>query len=589
MTDKTTSVSAPQEAPRANNAGEIIRRVTQHIQEMTGVLMAQRELLAQRGLELPMEPVSRLQKVATDLRGMMNLADDRFVELAQLRELSRTAEIINSQLRLEDVLNEVIDSVIALTGSERGYVVLHDPETGEFGVRLARKMNQNDVQAHELVVSQTIVKKVAERGEPILTVNAQEDPRFQGSASIADYALRSILCVPLKHKGVVIGVIYVDNRMQHGVFTEREQRLVYAFANQAAIAIQNARLFDQVRAALAEIGAIKDYMDNVFASIASGVITTDQADVVMILNQAASEILGIPSAESVGRELWKVLPPLYDGFHELVADVRDHNRSQVIEVEPVLPHRGQVTLNLKLSPFRDAAETTQGVAIVLDDLTALKQQQATLSVVKGYLPTAMLDKITEIDGLALSGVEREISVLFCDVRGFTAFSETLPPETLMQVINRYLTVASNAINDYTGVIDKYMGDAVVGLYNTQLNSMTDHAYRAVCSALKIVADINALHFLLPPEQRLKYGIGVHTGMAILGNVGSPRRKEFTAIGNTIQVAKALQENALGGEVLISAETLAMLGNRVTAEPIQPRRPKEGEEGHLSLYRVISLT
>jgi PAS domain S-box-containing protein len=589
MTEKTTSVPTPQEAPRANNAGEIIRRVTQHIQEMTGVLMAQRELLAQRGLELPMEPVSRLQKVATDLRGMMNLADDRFVELAQLRELSRTAEIINSQLRLEDVLNEVIDSVIALTGSERGYVVLHDPETGEFGVRLARKMNQNDVQAHELVVSQTIVKRVAEQGEPILTINAQEDPRFQGSASIADYALRSILCVPLKHKGVVIGVIYVDNRMQHGVFTEREQRLVYAFANQAAIAIQNARLFDQVRAALAEIGAIKDYMDNVFASIASGVITTDQADVVMILNQAASEILGIPSAESVGQELWKVLPPLYDGFHELVADVRDHNRSQVIEVEPILPHRGQVTLNLKLSPFRDAAETTQGVAVVLDDLTALKQQQATLSVVKGYLPTAMLDKITEIDGLALSGVEREISVLFCDVRGFTAFSETLPPETLMQVINRYLTVASNAINDYTGVIDKYMGDAVVGLYNTQLNSMTDHAYRAVCSALKIVADINALHFLLPPEQRLKYGIGVHTGMAILGNVGSPRRKEFTAIGNTIQVAKALQENALGGEVLISAETLAMLGNRVTAEPIQPRRPKEGEESPLSLYRVISLT
>jgi adenylate cyclase len=282
-----------------------------------------------------------------------------------------------------------------------------------------------------------------------------------------------------------------------------------------------------------------------------------------------------------------VLPPLYEGFERLLAEVREHNLQQTIEVDPVIGRRGQVSLTLKLSPLKDEAQITRGVALVLDDLTELKQRQEQLSVVKRYLPPQMVDNIKTIDQLELGGVEREVTILFCDLRGFTAFSESLQPEELMETINKYLTVSSRSIHNYEGIIDKFMGDAVVGLFNTQLNPQHDHALRAVQAALTLVHNVQSLHTVLPDHHRLFFGIGVHTGLAVLGNVGSPRRKEFTAIGRSLQFAKLLQENALGGEVLISQDTYENIKDRAQAEPLLPRKLKD-EPDFTIMYRVTGL-
>ena len=106
------------------------------------------------------------------------------------------------------------------------------------------------------------------------------------------YNLRSILCVPLKAKGEMIGVIYADNRIRSGIFTQKDLGLLVAFANQAAVAIENARLFDFVLQSLAEVTELKNLMDNVFASMASGVFTADVDERIMMCNQAAATILG---------------------------------------------------------------------------------------------------------------------------------------------------------------------------------------------------------------------------------------------------------------------------------------------------------
>ncbi len=569
---------------------ETLREKLQRLHTLTAdlaqVLYAQRELLAQREIELPTEPLQDLEKVSADLYAFSQLASDSGVELQRLRELARTAQIINSKVRLDQVLNDVIDTVITLTNAERGFIMLQDYVSGHFEISVARKINQNDLEAEEMSVSRTVIQRVVEEGVPILTTNAQDDPRFADAESVFDLRLRSLLCVPLKLKGQTIGAIYADNRAVNAVFTDQDQRLVSAFANQAAIAIENARLFDDVRAALAEVTAIRDFMDNVFASIASGVITADEHDVIMLINEAAARILDIQSQYTQGKPLWAVLPTLYEGFQQLVSEVRTHNLEQTIEVEPVLARRGQINLNLRLSPFRDESQTTQGVAIVLDDLTTLKQQQATLSAVRRYLPAA--DSIQAIDELELSGVEREISVLFCDVRGFTAFSEQLPPEELMLIINQYLTVSSGAIEAFGGIVDKYMGDAAVGLFNTQFNPSEDHALRAVKAAMKLLEDVQVLHAALPTDHCLEYGIGVHSGISVLGNVGSPRRKEFTAIGATVQTAKYLQELAPGGEVIISAATYERIQRYVQVAPATPRRALEPHEEAPTMYRVLGL-
>lgn len=562
-------------------------RLSVRLQEMGKVLNAQRELLAQRDIDLPSEAVDHVMRLAREVQSFAELAPDNAYELQRLRELARTSNIINSQLRLDQVLNDVIDTVIALTGAERGFVMLRAEagETFRWEIRAARGINQNDLSEEDAIVSQTVVDKVATSGEALLSVNAQEDPRFDTSASVYQYLMRSLLCVPLKFKDRLIGVIYVDNRAMHGLFTERDQQLVTLFALQAAIAIENARLFDEVRSALAEITAIRDFMDNVFDSIASGVITADQQDRVMLINESAARILAL-SEQVTGASLWQVLPPLYEGFDALLASVRQQNRQEIIEVEPVLQERGQVNLNLRLSPFQDSARVTQGVAIVVDDLTQSKQQEATISAVRRYLPA--VDNITALEDLALSGVERDISVMFCDVRGFTAFSETLSPEEVMMIINRYMAVSTHAVEAEGGIIDKFLGDAVVGLFNTQLNPMEDHAMRAVRAAVKMLRNVQSLHAELPPESRLLYGVGVHTGLAVLGNVGSPSRKEFTAIGHTLDFAKMLQDLAPGGEVVISRDLLTRVKDFVTVERANPRRTLTDGEFGVELYRVISL-
>jgi len=124
---------------------------------------------------------------------------------------------------------------------------------GELTVRIARGIAHDNLDEESFKVSRTIVGKVAETGEPILTTNAQEDPRFGSQLSIAMHQLRSILCAPLKIKNQLIGVIYVDNRARTGIFQESELNLITAFADQAAVAIDNAQLFDSLQASNREL------------------------------------------------------------------------------------------------------------------------------------------------------------------------------------------------------------------------------------------------------------------------------------------------------------------------------------------------
>jgi sigma-B regulation protein RsbU (phosphoserine phosphatase) len=159
--------------------------------------------------------------------------------LALLYNLSQT---FNSSLDLDEVLNRVIDEVIVVTRAERGFVMLRD-EQGRLMFNVARGMDQNTIQDPVFQVSLGIVEGVAKNGQPVLTGDAQIDPRFSMRQSVRLLGLRSILCVPLKVKEQILGTVYVDNRIQAGIFTQADLDLLSAIAYSAAIAIENARLY----------------------------------------------------------------------------------------------------------------------------------------------------------------------------------------------------------------------------------------------------------------------------------------------------------------------------------------------------------
>jgi adenylate cyclase len=378
-------------------------------------------------------------------------------------------------------------------------------------------------------------------------------------------------------------VIYADNRIASGVFGDMDRDLLAAFANQAAVAIENARLFRETRDQLIEITEMRDLMDNIFASIASGVITIDEYERIALYNRAAEKILGFPESEILQQTYQRALETLGLPVEPLVQEVRSNGSTKNAEVDVVVSKRPGVTsLNLTLSPLRDYEQQNLGVAMVLNDVS----QEKRLESVRRYLPPALVDKIRDLDA-AQRPQRRVLSVLFADVRGFSTYSENLDPEKLIQVINGYFTEAVYAINDFRGLTDKFMGDAVMALYNTPLNPQEDHAVRAIRTALRVQERIREYLQDLPQDNQLHFGFGIHTGEAVVGNVGSMLRKDYSAIGDAVNLAKRVQENARPDEILISSDTYTAVRHLVEVEPLKPMQVK-GRASLEHIYRLIGL-
>jgi transcriptional regulator with GAF, ATPase, and Fis domain/tetratricopeptide (TPR) repeat protein len=164
----------------------------------------------------------------------------------RLRRLLRINKRLNSELRLGRVLETIIDTVIELTDAERGFLLLRDAG-GELQVKVARNIEQGSLDAPDMALSRSIARQAAERGEPVITVDAAGDDRFRQALSVTDLHLRSVLAVPLAVKGNVVGTIYVDHRLRKGVFDDDDVALVLDFAEQGALAIENARILAELR------------------------------------------------------------------------------------------------------------------------------------------------------------------------------------------------------------------------------------------------------------------------------------------------------------------------------------------------------
>jgi sigma-B regulation protein RsbU (phosphoserine phosphatase) len=160
--------------------------------------------------------------------------------LATLYEITRT---LNSSLDLDTVLENIMDRVIQVTRAERGFLMLRDDARDELEFKVARGMDRSDLESPEFQVSTSVIKKVQQTHSPLLTDNAQFDARFTRGESIMILGLRSILCVPIMVKDRLTGLVYVDNRLHTGIFNEEHRELLTAFASQAGVAIENARLY----------------------------------------------------------------------------------------------------------------------------------------------------------------------------------------------------------------------------------------------------------------------------------------------------------------------------------------------------------
>jgi PAS domain S-box-containing protein len=553
---------------------------------LRSVVQKTRATLQGTRYEFPSGTLEGLAQADNELDRLTKLIANTEAQFRHLLALTEIGRVVNSTLELDEVLKIVMDNIVGLSRAERGFLMLKE-ESGNLVAHVARNWEKESINSTESAVSRTVIQKVVETGEAILTTNAQEDPRLSAQESIIAFNLRSILCVPLKVKNDLIGVIYADNRIRSGIFTETERDLLSAFANQAAVAIDNARLFSSLKKTLAEVTALKNLMENVFASITSGVITMDVQEQVTLANRAAEQILGQTAQDILGHRVDDVLAAVSEGIRPHLTSVRQTDSAVMdLEFSPTLPSRGNVDWRFNLSPLKDDAQKTQGIAIVLDDLTERKRLEAQRRLFERMVSPAVINQL-DPNKLQLGGKRTPITTIFADIRGFTTFSEKQQsPEKLVAILNRYLAAMAEAVLAQEGTIDKFMGDAIMAWFNAPI-PQPDHTLRAVKAALAIRASVENLYTELPPDAHLAFGAGIHYGEAVLGLIGTEKRLEYTAISDSVNTAKRIQENSARNQILLSKDAYERVKKEVEVRPVSPMSVK-GKTQPLEVFEVVGL-
>lgn len=185
----------------------------------------------------------------------------------------------------------------------------------------------------------------------------------------------------------------------------------------------------------------------------------------------------------------------------------------------------------------------------------------------------------------LKGHKNDATILFADIRGFTAYAESREPERVVEMLNTYFDIATRAILDYGGYVDKFIGDGVLGVFGVPVYR-NDHVERTVRAALDLMDQLLGGDTEGNPLLS-SVGVGIHTGPIVSGNIGSPAKMEYTVIGDTVNLASRISGLARPGEVLVTDAVVSALGSLVQVEPAGSRAIK-GKTAPVETFRVLSI-
>ena len=215
------------------------------------------------------------------------------------------------------------------------------------------------------------------------------------------------------------------------------------------------------------------------------------------------------------------------------------------------------------------------------------KQELLQNTFERYVHSSVVEQmLADPTQVKLGGKLQEVTVLFADLEGFTALSEHTDPEELLRVLNSYHDLVVTLILEHNGTIDKFLGDGVMALYNTPL-LQEDHALYAVQTAIAIRKALEAFHENLPHEHRLEINFGIHTGLAVVGNVGTNRIMDFTAVGDSVNLASRLQGLSQNSQILISSETYDRVANHIQVKPMGKMQVKNRTEAVMT-YEVLEI-
>jgi adenylate cyclase len=528
---------------------------------------------------------------AMTMQATISLQSTQFVErMKKTRE--KEMEFLNvvsdvtSEIDLGAMLQKVMSEATRMLGADRSTLFLNDEKTNELFSRVAQGDSIGEIRLPNHL---GIAGYVFTSGKTVNIPYAYADLRFNPAFDKkTGYFTRSILCVPVANKnGKTIGVTQVLNR-RGGPFTGEDEQRLKAFTAQVAIGLENAKLFDDVQ-------NMKNYNESMLESMTNGVITTDEDGKIVTCNAAGLRILkttiddisGMSAEEFFnGPNTW-IMGRIRKVEEERQSDIIMDAEMEVTDNSGENPESEILSVNLTVLPLIGGDRKQLGVLLMIEDISSEKRMKSTMS---RYMDPGLAERMMAGGGGEdiMGGKDTVATVLFSDIRSFTTITEALGAQGTVALLNEYFTIMVDCISREGGMLDKFIGDAIMAAFGIPV-AHEDDEDRALRAAISMVVELWQWN-----KQRLSqglaaidHGIGLNTGKIVSGNIGSPKRMDYTMIGDGVNLAARLESacKQYSAHLLISEYTKAKLKGTYRIREIDSVIVK-GKTEAVEVYEVL---
>jgi adenylate cyclase len=348
------------------------------------------------------------------------------------------------------------------------------------------------------------------------------------------------------------------------------------------MSIENATLFDEVQ-------SIKNYNESILESMTSAVLTINTSNQIVTCNRAGIKLLKLPSLDDL---MLKDISTLFqDDTNNLIEKITEinHVSSQMkqdvlMDVEVAIAGI-EITANITIVPLLDVHHERLGAMIMIEDISSEKRMKSTMS---RYMSSDLTEKLLQSSDYSLGGTSTCATILFSDIRNFTGISEVLGAEETVKLLNEYLSLMVDCIQNEGGMLDKFIGDAIMAVFGNPFPH-PDDPDRALRSAIAMMQALERFN-----QQRiennlpaLEHSIGINTDKIVAGNIGSNKRMDFTVIGDGVNLASRIEGlcKYYGSHILISEFTYEKLKSTYRVRHIDKVVVK-GKNKAVSIYEVI---
>ena len=491
------------------------------------------------------------------------------LKLLELETLFDISVAISSVLDVDELGEEILWRSVGILNASKGMMLM--PKENSPILEPNSSFNWEDSDA---LISKklTIFKKIDDSKSGVILT--PEDKNSLQKKLGEDH----VIIAPIQAKENILGYMVLCNKeTRHGVeaFTQTDLDLLSALCNQGAVALDNARLFKDITEA-------KQFNESILGSIATGVITLDPLGEIDSINRAGMNILKMNKDETLGNHYMY----LFEKDVEIIGLIQKTEMENKTHSEinmSFLTAAKEAVVNVSVAPRIDPSGSVRGLVIAIEDITDVSKVKNTF---KRYVSKQVVDELLDDDAkLNLGGEEREVTILFSDIRGFTSMSENMSPESVVSTLNEYFSDMIDIVFKYNGTLDKIIGDELMIVYGAPI-SAKDDTQRAVITAVEMQKQITRLN-----KQRKKRkdmpvsaGIGINRGVVVSGNIGSRDMMDYTVIGDTVNLGARLCSAAGPGEILVSSTVWKETQKDHSYKKLEPIKVK-GKKNKVSVYRI----